>query len=604
MNTIIKTSLHTMRPASFFYDSDISNIKKYGKSLGLRVFDIATDCDKDANLFEDCLRKVLHAGFLSSLPDMVKSEFKIIREKRINPDTGRLKNYIIKIEEKMINYDVIFDLTTGRKFSNKFFVWVKREALYFEQKTKEIGVNNAYAGNVSQRLRREQIQRNIEYLNQHFIETESGMHCLADFANTAIRRANEIYLESKGFEETAKRKKFTWLFITITVPARFHSNPSVGYSSWDGSSALDAKKWFDERWNNMRKLFNKEKYQHLKFSINSAFGQKVIEPHKDGCPHWHIMLYVSPELKTEYIAIFNEYFRHSDSSLKIMEKGFDENGNPLPSEKVASAASYIFKYVLKYVGLDMLDTVITRNEICDKDLSEATSAIEKVDAWRSALKARSFQEFGINGMKTLYRNLRKIHNQESRGVFLAEYDYLALSQGAMSKDEMDAHECFLRNIPDEFNNSNSEYLINSFEGPEASDIHLRYLLSTYPDIGEVFDEPADIDGIDENIKKALDQLSERNRREYEWLQKNLKNIAIYELSKKAATRRDLDENGKLINKINYAAFLRIARHLDYTNEYNIRIDLRGKVTKSPIGVRVSFKKIMFEKHKIIKQAYK
>ncbi|RZF94471.1 replication endonuclease [Pseudoalteromonas sp. CO302Y] len=120
-------------------------------------------------------------------------------------------------------------------------------------------------------------------------------------ANPANRR-NELMLRIRETEELADEMGYTGVFYTITCPARFHANAST----WDGSTPKDAQNYLTRTWARARSKLNR---RDLKY-----FGLRVVEPHADGCPHWHMMLFMPKNKLQEINAILRWYFIQEDKT--------------------------------------------------------------------------------------------------------------------------------------------------------------------------------------------------------------------------------------------------------------------------------------------------
>ncbi len=81
-----------------------------------------------------------------------------------------------------------------------------------------------------------------------------------------------------------------------------------------------------------------------------VFGFRVVEPHHDGTPHWHMLLFVRPEQVDELRDIFVITPRLEDSeelqSYKALKARFHVES--IDKEK-GSATGYIAKYISKNI---------------------------------------------------------------------------------------------------------------------------------------------------------------------------------------------------------------------------------------------------------------
>ena len=157
-------------------------------------------------------------------------------------------------------------------------------------------------------------------------------------ANPANRR-NELMLRIRETEELADEMGYVAMFYTITCPARFHANAST----WDGSTPKDAQNYLTTTWARARAKLNR---RGLKY-----FGVRVVEPHADGCPHWHMMLFMPKNKLQEINAILRWYFIQEDKN-----ELYDRYGPELTRAKVFN----------KFVDINTHGTHIKTVEACVK----------------------------------------------------------------------------------------------------------------------------------------------------------------------------------------------------------------------------------------------
>jgi hypothetical protein len=304
-------------------------------------------------------------------------------------------------------------LENWRYVRRRLFNLVHRECLYSEQIKKEIGgkTNNFYAGEKTLALRKKSLAESMAFLNRTKVQTSTGVRNLSELTMDSIKRFNELYVMSLGMQELAADLKYKALFLTITAPAEYHSNPTVGHNSWNKKHAHEAHDFIKNKW----EAFGKElanKTHQIYFSKGDVFGFRVVEPHLDGTPHWHILLYLSSDNIEVLKRLANKHFAHSSSALKIEEiRSQDEDIN------AAAPTSYMSKYLIKYVGAKQyIGEVKSNGESAKKDIH----AFDKIDAWRSATRIRGFQKIGILSGTTKWRLLRKLYTQFYNGSLIRE----------------------------------------------------------------------------------------------------------------------------------------------------------------------------------------
>jgi hypothetical protein len=107
-------------------------------------------------------------------------------------------------------------------------------------------------------------------------------------ANPAIRRC-ELMVRMRGFEDIANEQGLAGEFYTITAPSRYHAVHSKGgfVGQWNGCNPQDTQRYLCNVWAKCRAAISRAGI-HI-------FGFRVVEPHHDGTPHWHMLLFMRPQ---------------------------------------------------------------------------------------------------------------------------------------------------------------------------------------------------------------------------------------------------------------------------------------------------------------------
>ncbi|ODP98410.1 hypothetical protein BGL48_12615 [Salinivibrio sp. SS3] len=346
--------------------------------------------------FERVLSNFFDAKFLEMMPRIIKKR-------------GLVKNH-------KANFDRYFDINFVRR---KFYNYLDEMKYYEAQKYAKVGSNksaNKYAPVESMELREERIKASDEYLKS--VKLTNGKTAY-DMKKSDKNKLIELYLTTKAFQDIAKQKCFKWLFITLTLPTEFHSNPSKGKKNWNGASVRDGNDFLKKKMNLLRKKIKEDK---MEFNLENGFGMRVAEPQKDGTVHYHIVLFTSKYNIDYYRRVFEKYFEREievkigfkKSKMKtgclIVEEGIDKNKKEL--KKKSSVASYLMKYCLKNNKLKDLDNKKEKVEF---------NEIDAVNAWKSANRIRSFSTLGIKSAKTKYDDCRKVANYINKKVKLNKY---------------------------------------------------------------------------------------------------------------------------------------------------------------------------------------
>ncbi|PKQ77765.1 hypothetical protein CJP16_11360 [Aeromonas sobria] len=227
----------------------------------------------------------------------------------------------------------------------------------------------------------------------------------ASVSNPEVQRA-ELMTRLKGFETVAKQERHAALFLTITCPSRYHStsagNTNPNWLAAGCPTVKDGQAYLNGVWRDIgRRCADKGTEKNPKEPI-SVYGFRFAEPHADGTPHWHAIIFVPYKQANQYRAICRkECFRDSPDEAGARKHRF--TCKPL-SLKRGSAVGYCSKYIAKNVD----------GFAVGQDFETGTSAsttVQRVLAWKSANNIRQFQQIG-GPTVTAWRELRRMANQD------------------------------------------------------------------------------------------------------------------------------------------------------------------------------------------------
>ena len=251
---------------------------------------------------------------------------------------------------------------------------------------------------------KEQKRKNREWLKNQCIENvetgeqfELALQVDKSNANPAIRRC-ELMIRMRGFEDIANEFGYVGAFITLTAPSKYHSVHVKGgfIKNWNAGTPRDTQKYLCSVWAKIRAKLNREGLR--------IFGFRVAEPHHDGTPHWHILVFMRPEDKEQIHRIMRTYALDEDP----YESGAQENRFKFvdidPSK--GSATGYIAKYISKNI-----DGYQLGNEVDDETGQNLKEMAKNVTAWSSRWGIRQFQQIG-GAPVTVWRELRRLGSQK------------------------------------------------------------------------------------------------------------------------------------------------------------------------------------------------
>jgi len=215
--------------------------------------------------------------------------------------------------------------------------------------------------------------------------------CIDASVSNPENMRNELMVRMRGYEEIAQSMGFVGGFLTLTAPSRFHSAHKRGgmSSKFEGATPRDVVDYLNRVWARVRSAWQKKGIK--------TFGFRVAEPHHDGTPHYHFLLFFNAQDSKAAYEIFKEKaLQDTPDEAGARENRCDIRGID-PSK--GSAAAYIAKYVSKNlngsgVGLDH------EGECFGEDGAIAARA------WASLWGIRQFQAIGSVSV-TVWRELRR-----------------------------------------------------------------------------------------------------------------------------------------------------------------------------------------------------
>ncbi|EKN4096009.1 TPA: replication endonuclease [Yersinia enterocolitica] len=257
-------------------------------------------------------------------------------------------------------------------------------------------------------------QSNLEYLKSCQLENiETGERIdlidkvMASISNPEIRRM-ELMNTIAFTEKYAAGQKHVGMFLTITTPSKYHPTRVVGKGDnekvqlnhkWNDEaySPKDGQRYLCKIWSKMRTAFKDNEL--------SVYGMRVVEPHHDGTPHWHMMLFCQRRQRQQVIDIMRRYALKEDGD----ERGAAKYRFECKHMNKGGAAGYIAKYIAKNIDGYALEG--ERDHETGELLTDSAAA---VTAWAATWRIPQFRPIGLPSMG-VYRECRRI-----RSISLAE----------------------------------------------------------------------------------------------------------------------------------------------------------------------------------------
>lgn len=223
-----------------------------------------------------------------------------------------------------------------------------------------------------------------EWLDSMQLESEDGETTLdlsevfkGSVSNPELRRI-ELMVRIRGYEEYAQTQGMKAVFYTITAPSKYHANSK----KYNNATPKETQAFLVNQWAKARAELNKIDVP--------VFGVRVVEPHHDATPHWHMLLFMLPEHEQVTTRVLRGYAMQVDGEEKGAEQARFTAENIDPSK--GSAVGYIAKYISKNINANHIEGE-TDNET-GNEFNNENGLVLNVGAWASRWRIRQFQFVG------------------------------------------------------------------------------------------------------------------------------------------------------------------------------------------------------------------
>jgi hypothetical protein len=265
-----------------------------------------------------------------------------------------------------------------------------------------------YVSDESLKRRRAQKARNAAVMRATVALNERGedmvlADCVArSTGNQGVRRM-ELMTRIAGFEVLADAAGHEAKLITATCPSRMHKwvrgddKLSKANPRYDGTLPGQAQAYMGGQWAKLRSAADRRGLR--------LYGFRIAEPHHDGCPHWHLLLWHPATTEKGKPAgdvlkdLFRRYFLLNDNPTEPGAEKYRVDIKPIDRSK-GNAAGYVAKYIAKNVDGYALEADLYGNP--------ALVASERVEAWARTWGIRQFQQIG-GAPVGVWRELRRVH---------------------------------------------------------------------------------------------------------------------------------------------------------------------------------------------------
>ncbi|EAT13371.1 replication endonuclease [Bermanella marisrubri] len=417
-NTLIADWQRTVKTGGFNAASQANdrlrktvNRMKFG-SFGLGNTDrndMKNYCDRMAKTFFEVVPKFPFHMSIDDAADVISSAAKLrahgLEWKRPECDA----------EAEVSLYRLYNRLCSPSFWMNKL---KRRQKRVIEEVARDYGLVNKYRGayvsDLSLSLRQREARKNQKILENTLAVNDDGeSYTLAELqalsiSNPEIRRA-ELMSRVRGFELMAEQNQHIAVFWTVTCPSRFHSHSATNgqrNKKHNGETVRDAQNYLVSMWAAFRSWCDRNGIYF--------YGFRVAEPHHDGCPHWHVLVFGdSKDLQKATSELSARSLREDGAEHGANVNRFTaewiRSGETKDGRKL-SAAGYIAKYIAKSVdGFSVAgDSSIDENGNRFEMGQDSESGAARVVAWARSHGIRQFQQIG-GAYVSVWREIRKLH---------------------------------------------------------------------------------------------------------------------------------------------------------------------------------------------------
>jgi len=293
--------------------------------------------------------------------------------------------------------------------------WVrqaKKQWIVVEQVLRECGqverYKSPYLSNWALNKAEKQKANNKAFLEGWEAVNDLGQSfTLAELSDKGVSNSDhrfaEMVVRAKGLEEISEELGHDGWFLTLTAPSKYHpiSNGRRNRKFWraDCPSVRETHKYMMGVWAKFR--------SYCKRHGIHFYGLRTVEPHHDGTPHWHLMLWVHPDHSAAFLAAFNRYALEEDGNERGAQKYRVKVEKIDPAK--GSAVGYIVKYISKNIHGKHVDT--------DHETGRSgTDAANRIVGWARMNRIRQFQFLG-GASVTVWRELRRLGKDKAPAIF-------------------------------------------------------------------------------------------------------------------------------------------------------------------------------------------
>ena len=316
-----------------------SNKKKHSKTFFKKLTDFCSSFNLNPSLTDNAVGKLAN-------------ECSLICEK-LSKQSSALENIIIEIENELAVLDVpsrkgkslkgdIARYCCNRWWNRKLSVIHKRNFEHIAQFLGQVNKQrNIYLSEYAlNKIQQKKKSRNTFLETLLAINEQGDQHELVDFVESSLscatNKISELLMRMVGTAQYAENKAYDAHLVTFLCPIEMKSSFDYGEMNdeYIKNSTLEAHKYLMKSWKNTRSALDKKEKDY--------FGFRVVEPCHDGSPHWHLLIYTSPQ-KSKFILEFLKERMEKGYKFKNKKLQCSVQLEPIPNNDVAKVIKYLTK---------------------------------------------------------------------------------------------------------------------------------------------------------------------------------------------------------------------------------------------------------------------
>lgn len=228
---------------------------------------------------------------------------------------------------------------------------------------------------------RDKIDGQRSYLSNNYFQTPTGqVKSLLDVsfsANISERYYSQLSNKINTMSDLAKSQNLKPVFLTITLDGFFRGLLTANYSKWDRQTEKEKKEYLRHIPNNdvhgflrdkivsrskftVKDCYNTLAFQWMNYAKSYAFKNlkkdgkqfiylKAAEPHKDGVPHFHVLLWIPENYFEQFKKDFVRNFPAPQNHKPITD------GNEGDTKGFQTAIHNPVGYIMKYATKSFMD---------------------------------------------------------------------------------------------------------------------------------------------------------------------------------------------------------------------------------------------------------